>query len=105
MPALGPWWPVRCPRTQPQSHYVQSVRRNQLAGAVASPVVPSLKDYVVRVLGDAKEPMRVKDIENGIVSAGYTTKGKSLPNQVSMALADLAKTRKVKKVARGLYRG
>ena len=39
-----------------------------------------------------------------ILRAGYKTKSRNLGNQISMALAQLTRAKKVKKVGRGMYR-
>ena len=68
------------------------------------PAGGSLKEYITRVLGSAGSPLRLTDIAKGVKRAGYKTRSKNLPNQVSMALADLAKKRHIRKVSRGIYK-
>jgi hypothetical protein len=43
------------------------------------------------------------DVAHGVVNAGYPTRSKNLPNQVSMAMAAMVKQRRVRKLSRGLY--
>ena len=76
------------------------------SGAVRGPrgEGASLKDYIARVLGSAGSAMRLTDVANAVVSAGYPTKSRNLPNQVSMAMAAMVKKRLIRKVGRGLYR-
>jgi hypothetical protein len=84
-----------------------SVVRRVTKGGVTRgprPAGGSLKEVITKVLGSAQNPLRLTEISTGVVRAGYKTKSKNLSNQVSMALADMAKKRKVKKVSRGLYR-
>lgn len=69
------------------------------------PAGTSLKDYITKVLGQSPRAMRVKDITSAVVRAGYKSKSKTLPNQVSTMLADMAKSRKIKKMGRGLFAG
>ncbi len=64
----------------------------------------SLKDYITRVLGSANGAMRLTDISRAVVKAGYPTRSRNLPNQVSMAMAAMAKKRLIRRVGRGLYR-
>ena len=64
----------------------------------------SLKEFIVRVLASSPGPMSVKQIGTGVVRAGYRTKSKSLGNQVSMGLTQMAKKRQIRKVSRGMYR-
>lgn len=61
----------------------------------------SLKDYITRVLGASGKVMRVKEITQGVLKAGYKTKNKSLSTSVGLALADMPN---VKKVGHGKYR-
>jgi hypothetical protein len=68
------------------------------------PAGTSLKDYIIKVLGRASRPMSVKDLGTAILNAGYQTRSRNLGNQISMALAQLTRARKVKKVGRGMYR-
>jgi hypothetical protein len=68
------------------------------------PAGTSLKDYIVKVLGGSARPVSVADLSKGVVRAGYKTKSRNLGNQISMALAQLAKARKVKKHSRGMYK-
>lgn len=63
----------------------------------------SLKDYIIQLLSAARSPIRVKDITTGIINNGYHHRGQNLPNQVSMALAEMLKDGQVNKVGRGLY--
>ena len=60
----------------------------------------TLADAVVKVLGEAKEPMRAGDIAEAVTALGYKSKGKRLAKQVSIAAA---KDESVEKVARGLF--
>ena len=68
------------------------------------PTGTSLKDYIVKVLKGSAKPTSVGDLSKGVVRAGYKTKSRNLGNQISMALAQLAKARKVKKHSRGMYK-
>lgn len=68
------------------------------------PAGGSLKDYIVQVITAAGRDISVKEITSGVTRSGYQTSSKNLGNQVSMALIQLAKSRKAKKVGRGLYR-
>ena len=68
------------------------------------PAGTSLKDFIIKVLGSTSGPMSVKDLGAAILRAGYQTKSRNLGNQISMALAQLTRGRKVKKVGRGMYR-
>lgn len=68
------------------------------------PAGGSLKDYIVQVITAAGRDISVKEITSGVTQSGYQTSSKNLGNQVSMALIQLAKSRKAKKVGRGLYR-
>lgn len=63
----------------------------------------SLKDFITKVLTDAGEAMRLSEISEGIMLAGYRTSSKNLPNQVSTALADMARRKRLRKLSRGLY--
>lgn len=68
------------------------------------PAGTSLKDFIIKVLGRTSGPMSVKHLGSAILRAGYQTKSRNLGNQISMALAQLTRARKVKKVGRGMYR-
>jgi hypothetical protein len=68
------------------------------------PAGTSLKDFIIKVLGRTSGPMTVKDLGAAILRAGYQTKSRNLGNQISMALAQLTRARKVKKVGRGMYK-
>jgi len=63
----------------------------------------SLKDYIAKVVSGSGQAMRLVDITNGVKKSGYQTSSKNLSNQVSMALADMARRKRVRKVARGMY--
>ncbi len=63
----------------------------------------SLKDFIRNVVSSSSKPMRLMDITDGVVKAGYETSSKNLSNQVSMALAKMSKKRIVRKVDRGVY--
>ena len=58
----------------------------------------------MQVITAAGRDISVKEITSGVTHSGYQTSSKNLGNQVSMALIQLAKSRKAKKVGRGLYR-
>jgi hypothetical protein len=60
----------------------------------------SLKDHILQVLG-AGQVMSVKDITDGVLSAGYSTRNKTLAKSVGIALAEMPQ---VRKVARGKFR-
>jgi hypothetical protein len=64
----------------------------------------SLKDFITRVLSAAGTSMRLTEVSRAVKKAGYPTKSKNLPNQVSMALAAMGKKNLVRKTGRGLYR-
>lgn len=65
------------------------------------PAGASLKDFIRKVLARAGGPMKVKDITDAVLRAGYRTSSKTLANQVSMALAQM---KEVQKVGRGVFR-
>ena len=69
------------------------------------PAGTSLKDHLGKVLKASSKPIGVKDLTKKVVRGGYKTKSKNLPNQVSMALSQMVKSRQAKKVSRGLYAG
>lgn len=60
----------------------------------------SLKDCIMKVLGQSSGSVAVKDISKRLKNAGYKTKSKSLGNQVTMALREMPG---VSKVGRGQY--
>ncbi len=74
------------------------------SGRGRRPAGGSLKDFIVKVLKDSSGTISVKNIAGGVKRSGYKTKSQNLGNQVSMALIELVKARKVKKVGRGQYR-
>ena len=74
------------------------------SGRGRRPAGGSLKDFIVKVLKTSSGTISVKNIAGGVKRAGYKTKSQNLGNQVSMALIELVKARKVKKVGRGQYR-
>lgn len=63
----------------------------------------SLKDCIGKVLEGSSKAMTVAQLGQGVLRSGYKTKSKNLGNQISMALAQMAKKRQARKVARGLY--
>jgi hypothetical protein len=67
------------------------------------PAGTSLKDHLEKALKASSKPIGVKDLTTKVVRGGYKTKSKNLPNQVSMALSQMVKSRQAKKVSRGLY--
>lgn len=76
------------------------------AGAVRRgprPAGTSLKDHLDKALKASSKPIGVKELTSKVVRDGYKTKSKNLPNQVSMALSQMVKSRQAKKVARGMY--
>lgn len=60
----------------------------------------SMKDYILKVLANGRV-MRVNEIAQAILDAGYKTKNKTLAKSVGIALAQMTQ---VKKVGRGRYR-
>ncbi len=60
----------------------------------------SLNDAIVKVLGEAKKPLRVAEIAEAVEAAGYTTTSKTFAKQVSGIAAE---EKRVEKVARGLF--
>jgi hypothetical protein len=66
-----------------------------------SPRPGSLKEFIRRVLRADGGPMRVMDIAQAVLDAGFRTGDKTLRHSVSVALRHL---RGVKKVERGVYR-
>ncbi len=75
------------------------------AGARRGPRPPgtSLKDFIGKVVGGSRGPVKAKDITSGVVSAGYQTKSQNLNAQVSTALADMVRQKQIRKMGRGLY--
>lgn len=63
----------------------------------------SLKDFIRKVVSSSGSPLRVVEITQGVLKAGYATSSRNLANQVSMALADMTKKKLVRKVGRGTY--
>ena len=63
----------------------------------------SLKDFIGNVLGSSGSPMKLINITSGVTRAGYQSKSRNLSNQVSMALAEMTKNRRIRKVSRGMY--
>lgn len=55
----------------------------------------SLKQYVAEVLNRSGGVMSVKDITDGVLSAGYKTKNRTLAKSVGIALAEMPGVRKV----------
>ena len=60
----------------------------------------SLKDFILKAMRPG-QVMAVKDIAAAVQRRGYTTKSHNFPNQVSNALAQIPK---VKKVSRGKFK-
>ena len=60
----------------------------------------SLKNFIVKVLGQRSTPATPKEIASKVVLAGYQSKAKNLTKAVSNALPEL---KKVKKVGFGKY--
>jgi hypothetical protein len=81
------------------------VKSPNVKGAIRGPrgEGASLKDFIMRVLTSAGSPMRLTDVADAVVSAGYPTTSQNLPNQVSMALNAMKKQKRIKKVGRGMY--
>lgn len=81
------------------------VTRANAKGAIRGPrgEGASLKDYIVKVLTSAGSAMRLTDVADAVVSAGYPTTSQNLPNQVSMALNSMRKQKRIRKVGRGMY--
>lgn len=61
----------------------------------------SLKDFIVRTLGQSAQPLSPRDIGKRVKQAGFRTKAKDLTKAVSNTLPDL---KQVKRVGFGLYR-
>ncbi len=59
-----------------------------------------LADYIVKVLGQAKKPMKPREISAAVLKAGYPTKSKNLTRSVSNALPTI---KGIKKVGFGQY--
>lgn len=79
-----------------------SARRGRPPGRKSGkgPRAGSLPDFILRVLGQRKSALSLKDIAASVVKAGYKTKSRHLSTAVSNALP---KIRGVKKVGRGMY--
>ena len=60
----------------------------------------SLNDAIVKVLGEAKKPMRVAEIAEAVKAAGYRTTSRTFAKQVSGIAAE---EKRVEKAARGLF--
>ncbi len=60
------------------------VRRGRPAGGAVR--AGSLKEYIVRVLGQSAKPMSPNEIGTRVIKAGYKTKSKDLTKAVSNAL-------------------
>lgn len=82
-----------------------SGKRAGVARRGPRPAGTSLKDHLGKALMASSKPIGVKDLTAKVVRGGYKTKSKNLPNQVSMALSQMVKSRQAKKVSRGLYAG
>ena len=60
----------------------------------------SLKEYIARVLA-GRGVMSVKDVTEGVLSAGYRTRNKTLSKSVGIAMTQM---KGVRKVGRGRFR-
>ena len=69
-------------------------------GAGRGPRPGSLKEFILNVLGGGAVKS-VKEITEGVLAAGYTTRNKTLAKSVGIALTEMPT---VKKVARGKFR-
>ncbi len=68
--------------------------------AAAGARAGSLKDYIVQVM-NGQGVMRVRDITDGVRTAGYPTRNKTLAKSVGIALTEMPR---VAKVGRGQFR-
>jgi hypothetical protein len=62
----------------------------------------SLKDYIGKALSGGGV-LSVKEITHKVQQAGYPTRSSNLANQISMALSQMQKAKKLRKVGRGQY--
>ena len=60
----------------------------------------SLNDAIVKVLGEAKKPLRAAEIAEAVKAAGYKSTSKTFAKQVSGVAAV---EKRVEKAARGLF--
>jgi len=74
--------------------------RRPAGGAAGGFRAGSLKDYVTAALGKG-DVMGIGEIEQGVRTAGYKTKNKTLAKSIGIALAQMPN---VKRVGRGQYR-
>jgi len=67
----------------------------------SSPRSGSLKNYIIDVLKNAKEPMSPRDISAATIKAGYKTKSGDLTKAVSNALPQIGQA---KRIGFGMYK-
>ena len=75
-------------------------RRGRTAAGSGAVRAGSLKEYIVRVLGQSSKPMSPNEIGDRIIKAGYKTKSKDLTKAVSNALPQV---KGIKRIGFGQY--